>query len=311
MGGYTHKDIFGPQGDFKPSTPIQLLNVLNDPPSKTGISPGYFRTWPENGKLIGGICTNNVEGLKKVIESAPQLEFIKTERLTKEMFEAYEKTAQESLPSLRMLEIEKSDWFGKLNDMQKKYVRWDEAQFAHVYDPENYDVAEAKDVFERRWLAELEKPEPGHPGFSTLSKYDEAIFGLATIKSDKALKPLVKIAAERVFKDNAHRHTATKALGVLGDPAAVPELIPLLYHFNFNTRLDAQISLVRLTGQNFGRDAKAWGEWYEAYRKELGKDLPKFDATPVDWTCGSDNAEIKQWSDPKVQEEQDNRWFER
>ena len=63
--------------------------------------------------------------------------------------------------------------------------------------------------------------------------------------------------------------------------------------------------------QNFGRDAKAWGEWYEANREFLGKDMPKFDAALVDWTCGSDNAEIKQWSDPKVQEENDNRWFER
>jgi hypothetical protein len=312
-GGYTHMLVFGPKGDFKPRTPGELLNVLNASLIPTGIATGYFRTAPENDRLIGRICTNDAEGLKKVIESVPQLEYIKTERLTKEMFEAYEKTAQESLPSPpspQMAEIEKTDWYGKLNEKQKKYVQWDEQQFAYAYDPKNYEVNDGRDELEKRWLAELDKPEPGHPG-NTLSRYDEAIIGLATIKSDKALKPLLKIAAERVIKDNAHRHFATKALGILGDPSAIPELIPLLYHFNFNTRWEAQVSLVRLTGQNFGSDVQAWGEWYMANRDKLGKDLPAFDSSPVDWSCGSTNQEIQRYCDPKVQEESDNQFFGR
>jgi Spy/CpxP family protein refolding chaperone len=196
-----------------------------------------------------------------------------------------------------------------LNEKQKKYVQWDEQTFAYAYDPKNYNVGNDRNAFETKWAAELAKPEPGYPGIGSLSTYDEAIIGLAVIKSDKALAPLVKIAAERVLKDNAHRHYATKALGILGNPAAVPELIPLVYHFNFNTRWDAQVSLVRLTGQNFGGDAKAWGEWYTANKDKLGKDLPAFDATPVDWSCGSNDAQTKRWCDPKVQEESDNQWF--
>jgi len=96
---------------------------------------------------------------------------------------------------------------------------------------------------------------------------------------------------------------------MLGDPAAIPELIPLVYHFNMNTRWDAQVSLVRLTGQNFGADAKAWGEWYMANREKLGEDLLAFDATPVDWIFGSSDPELKRWSDPKVQEEYDRQQF--
>jgi len=87
-------------------------------------------------------------------------------------------------------------------------------------------------------------------------------------------------------------------------------LIPLVYHFNFNTRWEAQVSLVRLTGQNFGGDAKAWGEWYTANRNELGKDLPEFDSAPVDWSCGSNDQELRRYCDPAVQEESDNRWFD-
>ena len=121
---------------------------------------------------------------------------------------------------------------------------------------------------------------------------------------------LPRTQAERVLKDNAHRHYATKALGMLGDPSVVPDVIPLLYHFNMNTRWDAQIALVRLTEQNFGRDADAWGAWYNANRETLGKNLPAFDPSPVDWTCGSDNAELKLHSTPEKQKEVDRQFGE-
>jgi hypothetical protein len=240
-----------------------------------------------------------------LIEAIPQFEYIDTIRLTQEMFEAYERTAQESLPNARMLEIQATDWFTKLTEAQKRFVQWDEEQFGHVYDPMLHDVGNDRDAFERRWLADLERPEP----VGANSRYEEAIFGLATIKSDKALEPLVKIASERVIKDNRHRHYATQALGMLGNPAAIPELIPLVYHFNMNVRWQSQVSLVRLTGQNFGVDAAAWGEWYNANREKLGENLPEFAPTPVDWTFGSDNAELRHWSDLQVQAEFDSQRF--
>jgi hypothetical protein len=55
---------------------------------------------------------------------------------------------------------------------------------------------------------------------------------------------------------------AVRAIGLLGDKPSVPELINLVYHGNTNTRWWAQISLVRLTGQNFGSDWNAWGKWW-------------------------------------------------
>jgi hypothetical protein len=35
-----------------------------------------------------------------------------------------------------------------------------------------------------------------------------------------------------------------------------------VYHGNLNTRWWAQISLVRLTSTNFGKDWQAWGKWW-------------------------------------------------
>ena len=57
---------------------------------------------------------------------------------------------------------------------------------------------------------------------------------------------------------------SVRALGLLGDRQSVPELIHLVYHYNLDTRWWAQISLVRLTGQNFGKDWQAWGEWWNS-----------------------------------------------
>jgi hypothetical protein len=56
---------------------------------------------------------------------------------------------------------------------------------------------------------------------------------------------------------------AIRVLGIMGDKASVPELIHLVYHGNVNTRWWAQITLVLLTGKNFGRDWDAWGKWWD------------------------------------------------
>jgi hypothetical protein len=307
---HTHLCIFESTGDFEPRTPQELLSKLNNHLQKTRIVTGYFRTWVEKGKLVGGICTNNAEGLNKVIESIPELKLLKMERLDVELFNKHVDKKQKSLPSENLLKVQQSDWYKRLNQMQKNYVEWDENTFAYVYDPNIYDpknceVGNQRDELEAKWLKLLEGDEPGYPGQKKLHPYDEAIFGLATIQSEKATPLLVKIAAERVMKDNAHRHYATKALGILGDKTAIPELIPLLYHYNFNTRWDAQIALVRLTGENFGRDAEAWGKWYNENREKLGNNFPTFDPKPVDWIFGNDNEELKFYSDPKNQAETD------
>jgi len=310
--GHQYLITIKPKGDFAPKSEKEYWAILNE------LSPwaycGWSRSKVENGKLVTTFMTDDADIMQEVFAASDKVEVAKVERLTEELCNAHLKAnsnwLNSFLPSANMLKVTQTDWYKKLNKGQQNYVAFDEHAFAYVYDPKIYDVGDKRGEFEAKWVKLLEGPEPGHPGSEKLHPYDEAIFGLATIKSDKAAKLLVKIAAERVVKDNAHRHYATKALGLLGDPSVVPDLIPLLYHYNMNTRWDAQIALVRLTGQNFGRDAEAWGTWYNENRKTLGKNLPAFDPTPVDWTCGSNDDELKTWSDPEKQKEVDRQFGE-
>lgn len=93
---------------------------------------------------------------------------------------------------------------------------------------------------------------------------------------------------------------AVRALGILGDASVVPELVHLTYHYNMNTRFWAQISLVRLTGENFGRDVAAWKAWWE---KQGGK--PSISEEPVAWATSPETLE---WADPNKQDELDRQF---
>ena len=62
----------------------------------------------------------------------------------------------------------------------------------------------------------------------------------------------------------------------------------------------SQISLVRLTGENFGRDVEAWRRWWDA---RGGK--PPIPSQRVVWT------QRPQWGDPQWQIERDREWIER
>ena len=64
----------------------------------------------------------------------------------------------------------------------------------------------------------------------------EAIDALVGLGSKKAVPAILQIAADRKEKNNWDRHTACRALGMLGDSSVVPELVHLTYHYNWNTR---------------------------------------------------------------------------
>jgi len=144
----------------------------------------------------------------------------------------------------------------RLNDDQRLVLDWTDRQFGSLFDARDFrgwSEKECADV-ETRLLATLKGPQ-NHD-------YYQAMSTLAGLRAQSAVQPLLAIAADRAEKDNRDRWMAVRALGMIGDKQVVPELIHLVYHFNANTRWWAQISLVRLTGQNFGNDWKAWGEWW-------------------------------------------------
>jgi hypothetical protein len=143
-----------------------------------------------------------------------------------------------------------------LNANQRSVLAWTDHQFGGFFDARKFDgwSAEERTNLETKSLDALEGPHN--------REYYQAIGTLAALRSQKAVQPLLAIAAERAEKDNRDRWMAIRALGMIEDKQVVPELIPLVYHGNMNTHWWAQITLVRLTGQNFGSDWEAWGKWW-------------------------------------------------
>jgi Tfp pilus assembly protein PilF/predicted Ser/Thr protein kinase len=143
-----------------------------------------------------------------------------------------------------------------LNDDQRAMLAWTDRQFRSLFDERGFDgwTDEERATLERKQLDALKG--------SQSQEYYQAISTLAALHSTNALPALRAMAFDHAEKDNRDRWMATRALGIIGDKESVPEMIHLLYHLNANTRWWAQLSLVRLTGTNFGRDWNAWGKWW-------------------------------------------------
>jgi RNA polymerase sigma-70 factor (ECF subfamily) len=143
-----------------------------------------------------------------------------------------------------------------LNADQQTVLDWTDRQFRGFFDGRSFDGWSAKERTDltARLLDTLKGP--------ISREYYQSINSLAALRATNALPALRVIALERRDKDNRDRWMAIRALGMIGDRASVPELIHLVYHGNSNTRWWAQISLVRITGKNFGTDWKAWCAWW-------------------------------------------------
>ena len=146
-----------------------------------------------------------------------------------------------------------------LNADQRRIDDWTTRQFRSFLDNRTFagwSKAE-RDALEAKMIDGLSGP---------LSReYYQAINTLGALRSTNGFQRLLAIATDRADKDNRDRWMAIRALGRFGDKSIVPELIPLVYHGNVNTRWWAQISLVRLTGTNFGGDWRAWGAWWNQH----------------------------------------------
>jgi HEAT repeat protein len=143
-----------------------------------------------------------------------------------------------------------------LNEDQRAVLAWTDRQFRSFFDARTFEGWSEKELAdqEARLIDALKGPQT--------REYFQAINTLGTMRSTNALPRLREIAFERADKNNRDRWMAIRALGLIGDKTAVPELIHLVYHGNSNTRWWAQITLVRLTGHNFATDWSAWAKWW-------------------------------------------------
>ncbi len=175
-----------------------------------------------------------------------------------------------------------------LNEDQRLVVQTTERRFKDYDDTRDFDAwpkNERADL-ERRLIDALKTPKTMR-GEGRSTEYYQAINTLAAMRSTAALPELRSMAFDHVERllrteiSNRRRWMAARALGVIGDKTAVPNLISLLYHNNAYVRWWAQISLVRLTGQNFGSDWQAWGKWWNSQHGQ-----PPFNPEMVHWWRG-------------------------
>jgi hypothetical protein len=162
-----------------------------------------------------------------------------------------------------------------LNAEQKLVLEWTDRRFGSYFDARTFEgmPAQERADLEKRTLDALKGPKN--------REYYQAINTVAALRSAAGLKALREIAFDRREKDNRDRWMAVRALGMIGEESDVPELIHLVYHGNTNTRWWSQISLVRLTGQNFGNDWNAWGKWWNGRNSQ-----PPFKPEMVRWWSG-------------------------
>ncbi|HPS00931.1 MAG TPA: M56 family metallopeptidase, partial [Candidatus Sumerlaeota bacterium] len=93
----------------------------------------------------------------------------------------------------------------------------------------------------------------------------------AGVLRDKRLLPgLLKTAAyDQPTNYNCRpKWMAVAALARMGEESAVPVLVPLVDFGNKNVQMWSRAALLRLTGQTFDQDKKAWGAWWNARNKE-------------------------------------------
>jgi RNA polymerase sigma-70 factor (ECF subfamily) len=167
-----------------------------------------------------------------------------------------------------------------LNAEQQAVLEWTDRQFGSYFDGRSFAnwSEQEKQELEAKLIDALAGPEN--------KEYYQAINTLAALKTTSGLPALRKIAYSRADKNNRDRWMAIRALGILGHAEDVPELIHLVYHGNVNTHFWAQISLVRITGQNFGSNWEAWGIWWNGQNGQ-----PPYKPEIIRWWSGQPETE--------------------
>lgn len=165
-------------------------------------------------------------------------------------------------PTADEVEKEIEQYYAKADADVKEYIRWTARQFGRA------GLWKAADTYKSLSVADRETRVQDL--ISTLSAdYGRhlcpALADAGVLKDRRLIPGIVKAAAyhlEDADYDCRAKWMAVAALGRQDDPSVVPVLVPLVDHGNQNTRMWARASLVRLTGQNFGDDKKAWAKWW-------------------------------------------------
>ncbi|EEF58027.1 serine/threonine-protein kinase [Pedosphaera parvula] len=177
--------------------------------------------------------------------------------------------------------VSSNAFWNLLNADQRLVVQYTDYKFHKYFDARTFEgwSNEERTNLERRLIDTIKGPHS--------EEYYLAINSLASLHSTNAVPLLLEMALDhrasivRLETSNRHRWMAIRAMGIIGDRTVVPKLIHLLYHNNPHIRWWAQVSLVRLTSQNFGTDWKAWGSWWSSQNRQ-----PPFNSEIIHWWRG-------------------------
>ncbi len=103
-----------------------------------------------------------------------------------------------------------------------------------------------------------------------------AAASLGSFRDGRAVEPLIAVLREW----RGESSIAARSLGEIGDPRAVSPLIEALKFPDLTLQGEAYSALKRISGQDLGRDHRAWRSWWEKnkeslLRKEKVPDLPQ------------------------------------
>jgi len=110
------------------------------------------------------------------------------------------------------------------------------------------------------------------------------ITALETLMKHKADRALTLKSASDLLRDKnpAVRTTAVQSLRELRERDGLRALVDRLPDASWRLRYDIITALKDLTGQDFGFDAKAWFNWYQANKEKI-EIMPKVDRREAPW----------------------------
>jgi hypothetical protein len=178
-----------------------------------------------------------------------------------------------------------NDLWRLLNDNQRAVVSYMDERFGKYSETRDFSAMSALD------RANLEQQLLPTLSGKRSDELFRAINTLAALRSSDALPQLRRLAfdpaakTQRTELSNRARWMSARALGSMGDQLSTPRLMHLLYHNNSYVRWMAQVTLVRLTGTNFGGNWQQWVDWWKQ-----SKGQPTFDTATVQWA--TDQADL-------------------
>lgn len=199
-----------------------------------------------------------------------------SEEKMKPLLEAAEKRNAGQSDNVQAAEKEIAEHYAAAGPEAKEYIKWTAGNFGRggMWLPEGaLDSLTPEQREEKvKYLVEVLNGEYGRHLCGALAE-------AGVLKDARLLPGLTKQAGyhrDDSDYDCRPKWIAVASLGRQDDPTSAPLLVDLVDHGNQNTRMWAQASMSRLTGQKFGTDKKAWAEWWNANGKE-----PKIDVAAL------------------------------